>query len=211
MLAAYSAPEGFSRRGMQLVPPFDDHDNMPPLSAMIRTGSLDRRHEAWNPRGRRPEVECYGAQFDSPRSACGGAVSERSYAPSQCRSEAETIASQAMSSWLDGDSLANVPSLAPIEMAEWLRTLPSGKLSDEVRKTIARRVLEDDLDSRRFGQLLAQDGGWTSLGVSDERDAKTLERFFKTRQREAALAAAARESGAVNRQLKGMKGEALTV
>lgn len=153
------------------------------------------------------------AQLESPR--CGGAPSEISFlAPTErsmaAQSEAETIASQAMSAWLETENGQNAPVLSPLEMAEWLRTLPSGRLPEEARKAVARRVLDEDIDSTRFGQSL-EEGRWSELGVADERDAGMFLRFFKARQREAMMAEAAKQTAALNRSLKGMKGEMLTV
>lgn len=113
-----------------------------------------------------------------------------------------------MSAWLDNEVTA--PYLSPLELAEWLRTLPSGKIAEEARKSVARRVLDREIDSRGFQRLLVE-CRWDDLGIIDERDANVLVRFFRTKQREATLAEAARQSAAMNRSLRGMKGEMVMV
>lgn len=102
---------------------------------------------------------------------------------------------------LDTDR-TTVPCLRPLELAEWLRTLPSGKLAEEARKAVARRVLDEDIDGLRFEQLL-EEGSWESLGVADEREGHVLYRFFRTKQHETMQAEAARSSAAMNRSLIG--------
>merc|ERR1712217_572270 len=121
------------------------------------------------------------------RSNAARSVAERSSAQ---RSEAESLASQAMSAWLEGE---NVPQLSPLELADWLRLLPSHKISPETKKAVARRVLEQEMDGQDF-QEIVRGNGWTALNISDEREAAALSRLFKQKQREATMAEAARES-----------------
>jgi len=100
------------------------------------------------------------------------------------RSEAETSGTQAMPAWLEIASA--VPCLRPLELAEWLRTLPSGEMTDEDRKPVARRVLDDEIDGRRFAELL-QEGRWDELGIADARGGNALLRLFRMQQQGATL------------------------
>jgi len=114
------------------------------------------------------------------------------------RSEAGTIANDAMSHWL-GQATATSQALSPFELANWLRMLPKDRLEGDTLKSVARHVLDNNLDEDEFGAAIAADR-LASLGVSDKRQAQILERYFKQRQSEAAMAEAAKQEGALNRQ-----------
>jgi len=114
------------------------------------------------------------------------------------RSEAETMASDAMSHWL-GNSMVTRSALSPFELANWLRMLPKDRLEDNTLKSVARHVLDKSMDEDKFEAALAA-GGFASFGVTDQRQAQILERYFKQRQSEAAMAEAAKQAGALNRQ-----------
>mmetsp|Transcript_51651 Transcript_51651/g.102665 ORF Transcript_51651/g.102665 Transcript_51651/m.102665 type:complete len:391 (-) Transcript_51651:8-1180(-) len=123
------------------------------------------------------------------------------------RSEAESAQSQAVAAWLEGDSGA-VAGLTPLELVEWLRMLPAGKVNQETKKTVARRVMEQQLDGQDFQDII--DGNrWREISVHDEREISSLTRLFRQKQRETVMAEAAREAGKLNRniQKQGMKGE----
>jgi len=123
------------------------------------------------------------------------------------RSEVGSAQSQSVAAWLEGDSGA-VAGLTPLELAEWLRMLPAGKVAQETKKIVARRVLEQQLDGQDFQDII--DGNrWREISVHDEREVSSLTRLFRQKQREAVMAEAAREAGKLNRsiQKQGMKGE----
>jgi len=111
-----------------------------------------------------------------------------------------------MSAWLD--LVPDTPVCGPIQLAEWLRTLPISRVPEETKKAIARRVIEQDLDSNDFQEIVTNQR-WDLIAVDDERQAACLSRLFKQRQREATLAAAARQNALANQSIKGMRGEAL--
>jgi len=123
------------------------------------------------------------------------------------RSDAASAQSQAVAAWLDGES-GSVASLTPLELAEWLRMLPPGKVGQETKKNVARRVLEQQLDGQDFQEII--DGNrWREISVHDEREISSITRLFRQKQRETVMAEAAREAGKLNRniQKQGMKGE----
>lgn len=123
------------------------------------------------------------------------------------RSEVGSAQSQAVAAWLEGDSGA-VAGLTPLELAEWLRMLPTGKVGQETKKNVARRVLEQQLDGQDFQDII--DGNrWREISIHDEREISSLTRLFRQKKQEAVLAEAAREAGKLNRsiQKQGMKGE----
>jgi len=114
------------------------------------------------------------------------------------RSEAETMVSDSMSQWL-GTTTANRARLSPFELANWLRMLPKDRLDGDMLKVVARQVLDKEIDEDALEDIIAK-GGFASLGVTDQRQAKVLERYFKQRQEEAAMKEAAIQTGALNRQ-----------
>lgn len=140
----------------------------------------------------------------------GGAMSEMSFAHSGARTErteAQSIAEDAMSSWLE-TAPASAGSLSPLEVANWLRMLPRDRLAEASKKAVARKVLDSQIDGVRFQEAL-QAGHWRDIGVADERDGKRIARLFETRRREAMMAEAAKQAGAVNREYRHKKGEKL--
>jgi len=96
---------------------------------------------------------------------------------SLAQSETPTITTQENLSWAANDA-ANLPK-TPLEVAEWLRMLPSGKLPDPVRKHIARHVLDNQISFDQFKELLEDGTGWTDLGIADARDGTTLIHILK--------------------------------
>merc|ERR1712187_724462 len=98
-----------------------------------------------------------------------------SIAPS-LRSEAETMASEAISAWLDNGQVARA-RLSPFELANWLRTLPKDRLDGDTLKTVAKHILDTKMDEDDFDKAIANEG-LASMGVSDPRQAKILERYF---------------------------------
>jgi len=124
------------------------------------------------------------------------------------RSEADSLATEAMAAWLRADGGA--PPLAPMELAEWLRLLPANRVRDETKRAVARRVLEQELDGCDFHEIVTG-GRWAELAVDDEREAAALARLFRQKQREATMAEAARQNARQNSSLKAMRGEMLTV
>jgi len=113
--------------------------------------------------------------------------------------------SEAVTEWLTS---AEAPTLSPFELANWLRTLPKEKIPEETKKAVARAVLERKTCGDDFQNALTA-GHWADLGISDEREAATLSRYYRGKQREAAMAAAARESAAMNATFRNRKGEML--
>merc|ERR1712178_399966 len=113
------------------------------------------------------------------------------------RSEAKTIASTAMSTWL-GNAAVSRASLSPLEIAQWLRTLPKDRLKEETLKLVARHVLDKSMNEDEFGAALA--AGLESFGLSDQRQGMVLQRYFKQKQTEAAMAEAAKQEGALIRE-----------
>mmetsp|Transcript_43044 Transcript_43044/g.98991 ORF Transcript_43044/g.98991 Transcript_43044/m.98991 type:complete len:614 (+) Transcript_43044:62-1903(+) len=161
------------------------------------------------------DAMCNGARTQSsPRSMggpnpyaasdAGDRSSVRSMPADRSETESQMAASEAMAAWLDVESEA--PCMLPLDLAEWLRTLPKERISDEARKFVASRVLKDKIDGDRFGELLA-DGRFEELDIEDDRVAATLSKFFKNKQREETMAEAARTTGAINRALMHKKGE----
>lgn len=98
---------------------------------------------------------------------------------------------QVVNNWLDDGRDSS--SLTPMQVADWLRTLPSIKVDREAKKTLARRVLHYSVDGDDFLEILTS-GRWAELDLRDEREAVTLLRLFKQRQQESALAHAARDN-----------------
>jgi len=86
-----------------------------------------------------------------------------------------------VAAWLEGDSGA-VAGLTPLELAEWPRMLPAGKVGQETKKIVARRVLEQQLDGQDFQDII--DGNrWREISVHDEREISSLTRLFRQKQR----------------------------
>lgn len=100
-----------------------------------------------------------------------------------------------LDTWLGGE-IGPAP-LTPQEVAEWLRVLPSNKVSRETKKDLARRVLHFKLNGDDFHHIL-NSGRWAELGVKDDRESVTLLRQFKQRLQEAALTEAARQTAKLN-------------
>jgi len=113
------------------------------------------------------------------------------------RSEAVTIASAAMSNWL-GKSAVSRASLSPFDNAHWLRTLPKDRLKEDTLKSIAKQVLDKDMDEDEFGAAIA--AGVESFGLSDQRQGMVLQRYWKQKHNEAAMAEAAKQEGALIRK-----------
>lgn len=113
------------------------------------------------------------------------------------RSEAETLASAAMSQWLGKASVSRA-ALSPFELAHWLRTLPKDRLKEDTLKAVAKQVLEKSMDEDEFGAAMA--AGLESFGLSDQRQGIVLRRYWKQKQNEAAMAEAAKQEGALNRK-----------
>jgi len=113
------------------------------------------------------------------------------------RSEAQTIASDALSHWL-GKAGVSRATLSPFEIAHWLRTLPKDRLKADTLKAIAKQVLDKDMDEDAFGAAIAT--GLDSFGLSDQRQGIVLQRYFKQKQNEAAMAEAAKQEGALIRK-----------
>eukprot|EP00928_Gymnodinium_smaydae_P079835 TRINITY_DN63670_c0_g1_i1.p1 TRINITY_DN63670_c0_g1~~TRINITY_DN63670_c0_g1_i1.p1 ORF type:complete len:554 (+),score=59.85 TRINITY_DN63670_c0_g1_i1:230-1663(+) len=122
----------------------------------------------------------------------------QSIAPSYC-SQAESMTSNAISAWL-GTDMARGAMLTPVELADWLRTLPRDRLEDESLKGLARHVLDAQLDEEQFEAMLAE-GRLSSMGITDVRQQKVIERYFRQRQKEAVMAETAKQTGALNRHL----------
>merc|ERR1712008_513878 len=86
-----------------------------------------------------------------------------------------------VAAWLEGDSGA-VAGLTPLELAEWLRMLPAGKVGQETKKNVARRVLEQQLDGQDFQDSI--DGNrWREISIHDEREISSLTRLSDKRSR----------------------------
>jgi hypothetical protein len=113
------------------------------------------------------------------------------------RSEAQTMASDAMSHWLGKDSVSRA-TLSPFEIATWLRMLPKDRLKEDTLKTIAKQVIDKHMDEEEFRAAIA--AGLDSFGISDQRQAAVLQRYFKQKQNEAAMAEAAKQEGALIRK-----------
>jgi len=113
------------------------------------------------------------------------------------RSEAETMASDAMSHWLGKEAVSRA-KLSPFEIAHWLRMLPKDRLTEDTLKTVAKKVLDEHIDEDGFGLAVA--GGLQSFGLSDQRQGIVLQRYFKQKQNEAAMAEAAKQEGALIRK-----------
>merc|ERR1712032_652645 len=108
-----------------------------------------------------------------------------SQAPTR-RSDAGSMASNAMSAWL-GEDIPRGAGLTPFELADWLRTLPKDRLDGETLKAVARHVLDREIDEEQFGTAVAA-GALGTMGVLDPRQQKVLERYFKQIQTEAVMA-----------------------
>jgi hypothetical protein len=117
------------------------------------------------------------------------------------------MASEAMSAWLD-NGCARGSKLSPFELANWLRMLPKDRIDGETLKSVARHILDEEMDEEAFEKLV-NDGGLINIGVPDQRQAKVLERYFKQRQTEALMAETARQTGALNSIFRGKKGESM--
>jgi len=118
---------------------------------------------------------------------------------------ADAEGSEALSSWLEPEATS---CMSPMQVADWVRTLPSSKLDREAKKSLATHVLTRDINGDSFGALLST-GRWADLALRDEREAVTLLRLFKQQRREAALAEAARQTVARNMSTRYSKGEML--
>merc|ERR1712113_569800 len=119
--------------------------------------------------------------------------------------------SQNLAAWLDADlNGCGFVSLTPLELVDWLRTLPSSKVSEQTRKAVARRVLELDLDECGFRKIVSS-ACWSEIAVGDEREAVALERLFRQRQREALMAHAAKQNAKINASFARTKGSLLVV
>jgi len=123
------------------------------------------------------------------------------------RSEAETMASEAMSAWLENGCVRG-SKLSPFELANWLRMLPKDRIDGDTLKVVARHILNQEMDEEAF-ETLINDGGLVDIGVPDQRQAKVLERYFKQRQTEALMAETAKHTGALNSTFRGKKGESM--
>lgn len=108
-----------------------------------------------------------------------------------------------MKNWLDA---GHVPMPTSSELANWVRLLPSSKVSESTKKAIARNVLERDIDGLRFDDIVSG-ARWSEIGVSDVRETASLTRLFKQKQQETKMAEAAKETGRINRQFAGLKAE----
>jgi len=113
------------------------------------------------------------------------------------RSEAETMVSDAMSHWLGNDAVSRT-ALSPFEIAHWLRTLPKDRLKEDTLKVVAKHVLDKNIDEAGFAAAI--EAGIESFGLSDQRQGIVLQRYFKQKQNEAAMAEAAKQEGALNRK-----------
>lgn len=181
--------EAFGARSQDRSPE-DELANLPELrSRLERTQLPEQLHgepdnRAW---------ECQRPQEDQMDDDSQSQVSA-------LRSEVETLNSDAMLHWLGKDTVCK-SKLSPFELANWLRTLPKDRLDGDTLKVVARHVLDNNMDEDDL-QAAITAGGFASLGVSDQRQAQILERYFKQRQSEGAMAAAAKEAGALNRSFR---------
>jgi len=177
-------PRGHQVSAPQEMGPEDELAQLPELRSRLeghRSGKLE-----WE-EFRQPAVQ-QDPQLDDDLHSQAGTL----------RSEAEAMSNDAMSHWL-GDTMVKGATLSPFELANWLRMLPKDRLESDTLKAVARHVLDQNMDEEEFGTVIAS-RGLASFGVSDARQAQILERYFKQRQSEAAMAEAAKQSGALNRQ-----------
>lgn len=116
-----------------------------------------------------------------------------------------SLGDQAMSTWLE---LQDVAPLTSYQVADWLRVLPTTKVSRETKKDLARRVLHFKLNGDDFHHMLAG-GRWAELGIKDERESVLLLKNFKQRQQESMMAEAARQTAKLNLTKPVRKGEFL--
>lgn len=72
--------------------------------------------------------------------------------------------------------------------------LPKDRLKEDTLKAIAKQVLDKSMDEEGFGTAIA--AGLESFGLSDQRQGIVLQRYFKQKQNEAAMAEAAKQEGA---------------
>lgn len=117
------------------------------------------------------DASCIPEEFDQ-----GGQLTTHGQA-SEEQLETQATTTRRNLSWTANDA-ADLPK-TPLEVAEWLRMLPSGKLADPVRKTIARHVLDSQISFDQFKELLEDGTGWTDLGIADARDGTTLMHILK--------------------------------
>jgi len=113
---------------------------------------------------------------------------------------------ETMSAWLD---LGMSPStLTPLQVADWVRTLPQSKVNKETKKALARRVLQYRVDGEDLEAML-NEGRWAELDLQDERESVTLLGLFKQAQHEMAMAEAARQAARSNASRKTRRAEML--
>mmetsp|Transcript_4958 Transcript_4958/g.12030 ORF Transcript_4958/g.12030 Transcript_4958/m.12030 type:complete len:389 (+) Transcript_4958:90-1256(+) len=123
------------------------------------------------------------------------------------RGDNESSVKSAMSAWLDTPTTFQ-PILTPLQVADWLRTLPPSKVSKETKKSLARHVLQYKIDGEDF-QAMLNEGRWAELGLQDERESVTFLRLFKQGQHEVAMTEAVRQAARSNSSRKKLKGEML--
>lgn len=103
----------------------------------------------------------------------------------------EKLQSQAVSAWL-GDTKSVCPEISPVELVEWVRSLPSSKLPEESKKMIARKLLNDQVNGTTFTEICNEGGErWLTIGVTDKSQQASLTRLFKQKKHEALMAQAA--------------------
>jgi hypothetical protein len=180
--------EGYGHSSLEYMHQEDELANLPELRSKIE----DRQHQRVDPGLERQGSPLLDRQDSPPCDDDRRSVAET------LRSEADKLANDAMSNWLD-DGQVSRASLSPLELGHWLRTLPRDRLDGETLKVVARHVLNNSMDEEEVAAAVAATG-FASLGVTDQRQAQILERYFKQRQSEAAMAEAAKTSGALNRQ-----------
>jgi hypothetical protein len=88
--------------------------------------------------------------------------------------------------------------MSPLDLAEWLRMQSPAEIAEEPRKAIARRVLDEEIDSQQFCKLL-EESRWGELGIGDERDGIVLRKLLRMKEREELLAVATCRSATMNR------------
>merc|ERR1719336_675134 len=72
----------------------------------------------------------------------------------------------AVSAWLGIDG--GCPEMSTMELVEWVKSLPPGKIPEETKKSIARALISEQIVGKRSDEIVNTNTGWSDIGLHDK-------------------------------------------